>query len=96
VSGRAIVRTEAIVAGLTEAPERAEPERIVVAMMAHDVISDACSRHATSFKADLTQGLDPQLVAAAALPACHAIPAMNFGTMRHHTVRLRLYGGAFR
>jgi hypothetical protein len=83
VSGRAVVGAEGVVAGLAKAAERAEPERGVVTVMPFDVIRDRRWRDATRLKADAAQRLDHELMTASALPACAAIPAMNFGTMRH-------------
>jgi hypothetical protein len=80
---RAVLSVERIVTLGAEAAESAEPEGGVVAMMGFNVICDRCRRHVAAFQTSPTQGLDPQLVPAAALPASGGGPRMNFATVRH-------------
>ena len=80
---RAIGGVEPIVALDAQAAERTQVERGEIAMMRRVVIGDARWRDAPSFHAEPAQWLDHELMRSAALPACGAIPAMDFRTVRH-------------
>jgi hypothetical protein len=48
-----------------------------------DMVGDGRRRDVAGFQAKPTQWLNTQLMRSPALPASGAVPAMNFGTVRH-------------
>src|SRR5215471_987526 len=87
---RGIVGVEAVVAVGAEAPERAEPECIEIAAMGFDMVRDRCRHDAIALKAKRAQRFDHELMTASPLPARGAIPAVDFGTVRHRGARFGL------
>src|SRR5262249_1883113 len=75
-----------------QATKLTQPERVVVPSMRHEMISDGRRRDAAGFQAEPAQWLDYELMTAPALPACGAIPAMNFRTVRHRGGSMRAQG----
>jgi hypothetical protein len=80
---RGIVGVEPVMAIGAQAAERTQLERGEVASVWWVVIGDARRRDVASLQAEPTQRLDHELMPPAPLPACGAIPAMNFRTVRH-------------
>jgi len=89
---RGIVGVEPVMTVGTQAAELAQPERGEIAMMRRVVIGDARRRDVASLQAEPTQGLDHELMTAAALPARGAVPTVDFRTVRHRGVSPRALG----
>jgi hypothetical protein len=80
---RGIGAVERIVALGAQASERAEPDGVVVATVRLDVVGHGRRRDVAGLETEATERLDPELMAAAALPARGAVPAMDIRTVRH-------------
>jgi len=76
-NGRAVVRTEAIMARRAKASERTKPECGIVTAVWRDVICDRCRRLDATFQTKRAQWLDHKLVPASPSPFASAIPLMN-------------------